>query len=217
MSHAKSRLLTAFFACALIVQSGCLKKEEAPAAAAEGGGGAGGTFTASDLNATWSMSTCTAGTSGLTGATHYKGSLTIFGGGNFNYAQIWYPSSACSPGAQTAMYSTGGTYSVGGLISGSSSLQSIDFTATSSTLAVYTAGLVTDVNAVCAGGGWVLNTARSTFTTICTFMPTPDSANDNIYNVASLNGSSLSFGAMETGVPGNFTTAATSSSITYTK
>lgn len=211
------RKITAFLLIPfLLIQAGCLL-EGSSVTGSENEGGEGGTFAASDLNATWTMGTCTAGSSGLAGTTHFQASMTLFNSGDFNYSQYWYSSGACSGGA-LAQYSVGGTFTVGQPISSSSSLQTMNFVANYSGLAVYTAGLVTYVNGNCAGGGWVLNTSKSTYMTTCSFLTTPNSGNKNIQNVGSLSGKTLSLGTSYNGIPGVFgTTSATSSSQNFTK
>ena len=94
-----------------------------------GSGGSGGTFTGSQLNGTWT-SACYSFT-GVNGENHYQNAITITGGNTWYLTQTTYTSSACSAGVTAIAWLTTGTFTVGGIVSGTT--QSMQFTVSSAT------------------------------------------------------------------------------------
>jgi hypothetical protein len=196
-----------------ISMAGCNAKTAATAASDSS---SGGTFTAADLIGSGTTA-CTAGASGIPGSTYYKSSITFTAGSNFNYTQIWYSASDCAPAHYAAMWEVAGTYTVGGVISSSSSLQSIQYTVTSSYLAAYTAGNVTYFDSHCSNTGYVLGTLRSTYMATCSFATTPNAGNATVDNVIGMGGGHVYIGAPTEGIPGVFvgTAIPTTTSMTF--
>ncbi len=175
----------------------------------------GGTFTAADLIGS-GTSACIAATGGVPGTNHYVSTIAFTAGNNFTYTQMWYSAAGCSPVNYAAFYEIIGTYTVGGVISASSSLQSITFTVNSSYLAPYSAANVTYINAFCSNPSYVLGTLRTTYMATCSFVTTPNSANKTVYNVVGMGGGHLSIGAPDEGISGTFSSGSVPTTATLT-
>ena len=196
---------------ALATASGC--KQNSTAASTPSVGGSGGTFTASDLVKSWSNLSCNVGAAEpLTGATRFIQYVTFGSGGTFNAQSVYYSTPGCTGGTFVIGYTSIGTYTVGGLIPGSSSLQSIQFTVTSSQITAYTTAAQTAVNNDCGGtspyAGGVNSGAngvgKNSYLMSCMSMNFPNSGNRIADNVVGLSGGVLSLGAFYPSIPGVF-------------
>lgn len=189
-----------------------------------GGNGAGGTFSASDLVKTWTLSSCTPGTEPITGSTNYSMTLNLFAGGAFSFIQLWY-AGTCSPVNYSVIYSVQGSYTVGGLISGSSSLQSIQFTSSASDIMAMTTGVQGQFNADCggtspySGGTSSANNGvhKSSYMFNCMHVTFPSSGNAIMNNVAGFSTGVLTLGNTYDGIPGVFAgfSVPTTASLTF--
>lgn len=147
----------------------------------------------------------------MTLASHYQITLALDGSGNFTYGQMWY-TGTCSPANYGIYLESFGTYIVGGLVSGSTTLQSLTFTATSSDMMAFTTSIQTSVNNDCGGTSPYhagVNSGNngvheSTYMINCMSVNFPNSGRTSIDNIASLSGGVLSLGAPEEGIPGVF-------------
>ncbi|MBC7385055.1 MAG: hypothetical protein H7301_02695 [Cryobacterium sp.] len=210
-----------FVVAMLLSFSGCLKSNTAATSASSGG-----TFTASDLVKSWVGNCQLTAAEPITGATYSRVTLTLSAGSNFDFYQDWYAGTPCGGGNAKIVYRVAGTYTVGGLISGSSSVQDIQFTATSSRLGDYEpvsagAGVQTQVNTACGGtspynvgGASTSNNGitYSSFMMSCSSITLPNSSNRTINNVATLSGGVLTIGTNYAGIPGVFAGNATPTS-----
>lgn len=91
-----------------------------------GSGGTGGTISAADITGHWRMGCIVAAGPAESGAAAYIDDITFFGGSNFNYQRIWYDAAnpafvatACWVNNPVFEVSDGGTYTVGGVVTGS--------------------------------------------------------------------------------------------------
>lgn len=174
--------------------------------------GSGGTFTGSDLNGgSWAFNGCQSGNGGITGATRYTTALQITGGNTFNFQQQWYSSSNCAGGSQVVEYDTGGTFTLGGLISGSSTLQSIQFTIASDASSMTLTGSTAQSsgNSGCTPTGSFTGSNGydvGTFNLACGSLgiTLPNSGNAVVNNVIGFSNNVISLGAIAVGIPGVF-------------
>ena len=224
----KPHTLTSLLLVASIafLSTGCLIQSSSSSSTGTGTGtgtGAGGTFTGSDLNGTWSAP-CTA-FSGMHGETYYQNVLTISSGTVWSLAQYAYSSSACSGAVYMVYWATAGTFTVGGITSGS--MQSLQFTITTARLMPLNAGMVTWLNANTSGfptaGAMSNGRADDVFTSGATIngvtTPLPVAAYDTVNNVGTLSGTTLTLGAGVEAIPGVYlnSTVPTSVTVAYTK
>lgn len=203
--------------------------------ATTGDGSGGGTFTASDIQKSWSSSCITSGVADpFSGATHFIFSLRLNSGSRFSFGQYWYGNSTCTGAASVMNYSLLGTYTVGGVVSGS--MQSIQFTATDAVLTAIqeiAAGNTTvqgAINTACGGtspfggstssgdnGAW-----KDAHTMLCSggpdFLATSQTNGSNslINNVATYDGTYFTLGnggSNAIGLPGVWSYNTTPSSV----
>lgn len=198
-------------------------------------GGSGGTFTAADLVKSPWTSDCVQGSEPFSGAGSFIVLLSLNTGGEFNYVQSWYAGSSCSTASNPINYSGSGTYSVGGVASGS--LQSIQFTlqppfqvGTSSTSVAtamnntcgegspycdYNVGSETCSVQDATTGDWY-NAPTGAICEGLTF-PTNSGSGALVENVASYSSGTLKMGAFSLGILGVFSgnTVPTTTSVTF--
>jgi hypothetical protein len=189
--------------------------------------GSGGTFTGSDLNGTWRMSGCLPISGGPgDGGTYYNNMLNISGGNTWILEVFTYSSAACNTGVELANWYTAGTFTVGGVVSGS--MQSIQFTVTSDTIQPIASSSASwfasnTTNAVALYGAPSTITAGYTYdlfysnVTINGFQqPIPIAAYDVVNNVATHSANTLMLGAGVVTLPGVYSGSTTPSSVTVT-
>ncbi len=219
-AHFRWSSFIASFLFIIAALSGCKfpgAKDPASAAPSSTGGGSGGTFTGSDINGTWTSSCYSlSGTGTVTGETYYKNVLSLTGGNTWGMNQYTYSSSACTGGVYMNSYTTGGTFTVGGVVSGS--IQSIQFTATGgASVQPLNASATSWWNTNTTGGGFTIGVNHSVWNTalngITTFYPMSN-ANDTIYNVATFTTGVLTLGAGSESVPGVYSSGSTPTSVT---
>ncbi|RYZ85364.1 MAG: hypothetical protein EOP04_16145 [Proteobacteria bacterium] len=200
------RLIQTFFLCAFLVSSfsGCLKKDNKE----ETNVGGGGTFTGSDLNGTFN-SQCISSSGRISGELYFKDTLTIAGGNSFTYRRYSFTSSLCNYGSVgLAAWTSSGTFSVGGLVSGS--LQSVTFTITSFNVQPSNGGTAwfNDTNNVNGCGSFTVGVTRDLYSNTCVInsLYTPNPANSIAQNVMSFSSGTISIGTPTEGAPGVFVT-----------
>jgi hypothetical protein len=149
-----TKALPILFIATLPILTGCKMPWDSSSDEGSAGGddtGSGGALTASDLSGDWDTPCIAAGTmQGPTGAAGYRDWLSV-SGTSFSYIRAWY--STMTNGFCTGtveMDSTlSGSIAVAGLVSGSSSLNSVQFTITGASLRGYTNGTRTILNTAC--------------------------------------------------------------------
>jgi hypothetical protein len=220
MLHPKKIYVTFMVLSAISAMSGCklLGTSDSSTSAAtdtSGGGGSGGTFTGSDLNGSWS-SACLPMAGTVTGETYYQNNISITGGNTWGMIQYTYSAASCTGGVYMNYYSVGGTFTVGGVVSGK--MQSIQFTASGgSSVQPLNASATTWWNTNATTAGFSTGSSHSLWNDalngITTFYPT-SSVNQTIYNVATFSTGALTLGAGSESVPGVYLIGSTPTSVT---
>jgi hypothetical protein len=171
-----------------------------------------GPLTASTLAKSW-VGVCTAGSDPITSASNYIMSLTLNAGGTFTSSIAWY-TGACTGGNYAVVYSSSGTFTVGGYVNGSSTMQSLNFDVTASEIMPFTTTVQTAFNTNCGGsspfnaGGAVAGNNGGHFSTYmitCMSQVFPNSGNRSVDNVVELTAGVLSVGVFDFVIPGVYT------------
>ena len=177
-------------------------------------------MTSSDVAKTWT-SACTSATEVITGASNYQMNLTLNANNTFSYSEIWY-TGTCSPANYAIIYNNAGTFAIVGFVSGSTVLQSLSFTLSSSDMMAFTTTVQTAVNNDCGGtspyhsGASSLNNGvhESTYMISCMSHNFPNSGRNVVNNIASYSSGVLTVGGIYSGVPGIFSPGTVASTAT---
>ncbi|HWU43367.1 MAG TPA: hypothetical protein VN132_08015 [Bdellovibrio sp.] len=227
-----SRTISSSFLVLIIAAAsvfGCAKKSSTTAAS-------DGTFTASDIVKSWT-STCTASTDSVLGTSYFQNKLNLYSDGTFSFTEYMYVSpnpatlAPCSSLNFIVIMSVGGVYSVGSLVSGSTTLQDLTFTVTVNSSSpdlmiiggTYTPSVTTTQNIFnndCGGtspyctlagtctnnGSYASGAHASSKNMTCQNYTFPNVGTNVIYNIGSYDSTNkvLTLGANTTGVPGVF-------------
>ncbi|QDK36378.1 hypothetical protein [Bdellovibrio sp. NC01] len=148
----------------------------------------------------------------MTGGNHYKVNITFNSGGNYNSSIEWYTGGSCSGLPITVVYGTSGTYNVGNTISGSA--KQISFVVNSSYVMAGSVTVQSAFNSDCGGTSpyssgtstGANGVAKSSYMMSCLNMDFPNSGNKNVENIATYDGTVLTIGAPDPGLPGAFNT-----------
>lgn len=170
-----------------------------------------GPLTADSLAKSWTGS-CTAGSDPITSADHYNNTLTLNADGTFSSMNYWY-TGTCAGANYTIAYGTTGTFTVGGYVNGSSTIQSLNFDVTTSDLMAFTTAAQTSVNTACGGTSPFIGgvnatyngTHHSSYMMTCAGQDLPNSANRSVDNIVELTSGVLALGAGNSVIPGVFT------------
>lgn len=197
MSLTRSTVAAIALSLLTITQLGCEKVPEELESSS---------FTAADLVGAWT-SDCIASTDPLSTGTYHQITVTLNSNGSFNASDLWSTSSSCAS-SFVASYSVVGTFTLGDIVSGSS--KALNFQLTDSDIMPLVNQVQDDMNSDCAGspfaaGGYEsLGSHYSTFMTSCTSIDLPNSSDDEIENFVSFDGTTLTLGSPEFGIPGVF-------------
>ncbi len=202
----------------LMLGAGCAKKATTESTSTTGGSGSS-TYTATDLAKTWNSS-CIAAADLIAAGDHYQTALTLAADGTFSMAKYVY-TGTCSPVNYTIIYNTSGTFTVGALVSGSTTVQTIAFTVNASDMMAMSTTAQTAVNNDCGGtspysggvGAGNNGVHNSTYMMNCMSMTMPNSGNKTVNNIATLASSVFTMGSHYNGIPGQFTSGTVAATV----